>query len=205
MSKPKFETREAWLQAAVEEMTPHFKIHEYSVPPVRVSCGWPAIGGLGKRIGECWDGSVSSDKKAQIFISPILVREDEPYGVLPVLVHEVVHAVVGVKEKHNKVFGKCARAVGLEGKLTATVASTGLLDVIKGWMKSLGPYPHAKLNPVKGPVKKQTTRLIKCECKKCGYIARTTQKWIFDAGPPLCPCNKKPMLFTVQHEGGSDE
>lgn len=34
---------------------------------------------------------------------------------------------------------------------------------------------------------KQSTRMIKCECPMCHYIARTSQKWIDDVGAPHCP------------------
>lgn len=36
--------------------------------------------------------------------------------------------------------------------------------------------------------RRQTCRLLKVECK-CGYVARTTRKWL-DRGAPICPtCN----------------
>lgn len=193
----KFEIREAWLEAAVVRMTPHFKKAGYEVPKIRVSCGWPIAGGRsssGKRvIGQCWSGEAASDGRCQIFISPWLTNAEaedkDGAGVLPTLVHEVVHAVVGIKELHNKVFGKCARAVGLEGKLTATHAGEALMKLCEQWTEMLGAYPHAKLDPDGSPVKKQTTRMVKMECKadECGYICRTARKWITDVGPVSCP------------------
>jgi len=200
-------TREQWLMRAVVAMEPLFKRNDYKVPAVRVSCGWPSSRGMGAKqiaIGECWDKSAASDKVAQIFISPRLKDEVDPCGVLATLVHEVCHAVVGNKEKHNKVFGKCARAVGLEGKLTATGAGEALVAEMKKWLEKLGRYPHATLNPADRPTKKQTTRMVKCECGECGYIARTSMKWIDDVGAPLCPCNKQPMAFEAP-EGGDEE
>lgn len=186
----KHTTREAWLEAAVTICTPLFESAGYKVPRVRVACGWPSSGGLGQKrkvLGECWSKDSTTDKVAQIFISPFLVQPDNAHlGVLPTLVHEVVHAVVGHKEKHNKVFGKCARAVGLEGKLTSTHAGAKLVADCEAWMHKLGEYPHARLDATKSPVKKQTTRLIKCECAKCGYTVRTTRKWLDEVGPPRC-------------------
>ena len=35
--------------------------------------------------------------------------------------------------------------------------------------------------------KKQSTRLLKCECPTCGYIARVAWKWLEDKGAPHCP------------------
>jgi hypothetical protein len=192
-----YQTREAWLLAAVEQMKPLFTKNGYTVPAVRVTCGWPSRSALSakkRRIGECWDSAASTDGLHQIFISPCLGDNEDvggsgPGGVqgtLATLVHEVVHAVVGIKNKHNKVFRKCAESVGLEGKMTATTASPFLMAEFAVWLTSLGEYPHAKLDMLKSPVKKQGTRLHKCECAECGYTVRVTQKWI-DVGLPLCP------------------
>lgn len=183
-------TREAWLIAGVEQMTPMFKSKGYEVPKLRVSCGWPSIKGLSaksRRIGECWAAEASTDGVHQIFISPFLDQKVTPGEVLATLVHEVVHAVVGLDKKHGKEFRKCALAVGLDGKMTATFAGPELLAHIEGWEKQLGPYPHASLDALKRPTKKQTARMLKAECKECGYTARLTKKWIEEVGWPHCP------------------
>lgn len=203
----KIKTREEWLESAVELITPLFESVGYKVPKVRVACGWPSARGLSKKrrvLGECWAKDASTDNVAQIFITPGIVDPVESYGVLPVLVHEVAHAVVGHKEGHNKVFGKCARALGLEGKLTATFAGEGLLEKCKTIVTKLGDYPHAQLNPLKRPVKKQTTRLIKCECSECGYVCRTTKKWLDEAGAPLCPTHKKSLTPDLAEDVGGE-
>ena len=209
MSKSKYNTREQWLAAAVQLLATQFKTVGYKVPKVRVTCGWPSSRGIAAKnpaIGECWDAKAASDKVHQIFISPRLRKPVEPYGVLPTLAHEIAHAVVGLKEKHNKVFGKCVRAIGLEGKLTATTGGADFLKLSTGLVKKLGDYPHAQLNPRYRPTKKQTTRLVKCECGDCGYNARVTRKWLDESGAPLCPCNKKAMKFEIPDElEGDDE
>lgn len=207
MKQTKYKTREQWLEAAVQLMEPLFKKHGYNIPKVRVSCGWPSSRALSAKRrcgGECWAGSSSEDGLAQIFISPLYKAPTETLGIL---VHEVVHAVVGCAAKHGKVFRKCAVAVGLEGKMTSTVASKSLVEVFQGWIKaSLGDYPHAALRPGQRPVKKQTTRMVKCECKECGYSVRTSRKWLDEAGAPLCPCNQEPMHFEIPKElEGDDE
>lgn len=201
----KYNTREEWLNAAVAIMTPHFKKKTYTIPPVRVSCGWPSKAPLSttkRRIGECWPTEASSDGVTEIFISPYLDDVDE---ILGTLVHEVAHAVVGTAEKHNKVFGACARAVGLEGKLTATVSGPDLLEIQKAWAKELGKFPHAKLDLTKGPTKKQSTRMIKCECGTCGYVARTSKKWLDEVGAPHCPKHGAMHYDPPADDGGGDE
>jgi hypothetical protein len=204
----KHQTREEWLEAAVKITEPLFTGAGYKVPKVRVTCGWPSRGGLSQKkrtIGQCWDTTASSDKIHQIFISPWLDDPVDDFGVLPVLIHEVVHAVVGIAEGHNKVFGKCARAVGLAGKLTATTGSPELLEKCKGYVKTLGKYPHAKLDPKKSPVKKQSTRMIKMECGECGYVARTSQKWIDDVGPCHCPAHGEMAVDKSSKKGEGDD
>ncbi len=186
-------------------MEPLFKKQGYNVPKVRVSCGWPSSRALSRKQrcgGECWPNQSSEDGLCQIFISPLMKK---PVDVLGVLVHEVVHAVVGCKMKHGKLFRKCAVAVGLEGKMTATVAGEELIKQIDTWMKALGEYPHAVIKPNERPEKKQTTRMVKCECKECGYAVRTSRKWLEEAGAPLCPCNTKRMAFEIPDELKGEE
>ena len=202
------QTREAWLLQAIDLSKPLFESFNYKVPKIHVTCGWPSSRGLSAKkraIGECWAASASKDGISQIFISPYLDEVDTEQGVLATLVHEIVHAVVGIKEKHNKVFGKCARAVGLEGKLTSTVAGKVLLARFEAWLTKLGTYPHSKLDSCKSPTKKQTTRLIKAECIVCGYNVRVTRKWLEKVGAPICPHNKKFMKFEIPDELESED
>jgi hypothetical protein len=202
--------RETWLCHAVAAMTPRFLTQNYKVPLLRVSCGWPSVRPLSEKkrsLAECWRAEAATDGIAQIFVSPFLADGRE---VIAALVHEVVHSVVGHDAKHGKLFKKCALAVGLDGKMTATTAGPELLVAIDGWMKDLGAYPHARLDQLKRPTKKQGTRMIKMECEKCGYVARTTRKWLEEVGAPLCACNKQPMKFELpveddKEEGGEDE
>lgn len=183
-------TRESWLLEAIKLITPHFESVGYKVPKnIRVTCGWPSTKALSsgaRRIGECWPAEASKEKMFNIFISPFLSLDGsgEP---IDTLVHEVVHAVVGLENKHNKVFGKCARAVGLEGKLTSTNPGEELLNKISKWEKTLGKYPHDVLDQTMRPTKKQTTRMIKMECGDCGYVCRTAKKWLDLCGPVECP------------------
>lgn len=182
-------TRESWLLEAIKLITPHFESVGYKVPKnIRVTCGWPSTRALGKRraVGQCWSAESSKENMFNIFISPFLAADGSGEPV-DTLVHEVVHAVVGLHEKHNKVFKKCALAVGLEGKMTSASAGEELLKKIAKWEKTLGAYPHDVLDQTKSPVKKQTTRMIKMECGDCGYVCRTAKKWLDLCGPVECP------------------
>ena len=188
----KYQTREQWLEAAVELMKPVFEGRKYKVPRVRVSCSFPSTKATSlksRRLGECWDGIASADGIHQIFITPLMDDVTGPQGVLSVLLHEVVHAVVGIPAKHGPKFKDCATAVGLEGKMTSTVAGPILLVTLAEWAEKLGAYPHSKIDPGLSGRKKQTTRMRKCTCTdpECGFTVRTTTKWIEAVGAPWCP------------------
>lgn len=187
MTAPAFHaTREAWLTAAVRDLTPLYAAVGATLPPVRVSVGWP--GGRGKKqavIGQCWAPDAASDGVAQVFISPTLA---DPATVLSTLVHELVHAVDRNTSGHRGQFARIARAVGLTGKMTATTAGEALSARLAAVAAGLGTYPHAALRSAAGGSHKpQGTRMLKLECLNCGYIVRTTAKWVA-VGLPVCPC-----------------
>lgn len=185
--------REQWLQQAAVKLVPLFEKAGYKVPETRVSTGFPSKSALAakrRKIGECWSDKLAADSRCQIFITPLL---EDSTRVLDVLAHEMVHAVVGLEAKHGAAFSRCAKAIGLTGKMTATVAGPELQAELEGIVRKIGTYPHAGLNAMTNGEKKQTTRMIKCACPACGYTARTTRKWLEDAGAPLCPCNGEPM------------
>ena len=56
---------------------------------------------------------------------------------------------------------------------------------------ALGDYPHATLMARSG-TKKQSTRLIKCQCLDCGSTVRTTRKYL-EFGTPICPLDEITM------------
>lgn len=203
----KHKTRETWLQAAVELCRPLFDNGGMTLPDVQVSCGWPSKSALARkrrRIGECWDVSCAADKLHHVFISPCLSEVASPDGVLATLVHELGHAAVGIPAGHRAPFKKMMKAVGLAGKATATIAGPELLVKLETIAKTLGDYPHGRLdrNASSAP-KTQGTRLLKCECDECGYTVRVTKKWL-EFGTPICPCNEKPMTAAEHGEGGDE-
>jgi hypothetical protein len=178
-------TREAWLNQALEKLRPWFEDRAGVAIPqdARVSVGFPGGGSARKRIGECWARSQSKDKVNEIFISPVL---SDPIRMLDVLVHEAVHATDDCQSGHKKEFKRVATAIGLEGKMTATVAGDELKREIERIIKVLPPLTHGALDL--STRKKQPTRLVKLECGDCGMIIRTTAKWIEQTGNPDCAC-----------------
>lgn len=190
-------TREQWLQRAAKALAPRFKAAGYALPAAHVSTGFPHRSSLTakkRRIGECWDNSVSGDKRAHVFISPVL---SNVVDVVATLTHELVHVTVGTAAKHGPVFRKCAVGVGLEGKMTATGANAELAAWITGpLVKKIGAFPHPTFNPRLATRIKDGTRLIKCECPNCGYIVRTTHKWL-EMGTPICPCDGETSMVAA--------
>ena len=183
MSNVKFETREQWLQAGVAILNAKvFRSADLTAPKdAKVCCSWPGGGSRQKTIGECWSRSASKAKVNEMFISP---RLDNPTEALAVLAHEMIHAIDDCKNGHKAPFRKMATAIGLEGKMKATVAGEALQAQLVTIAGELGDYPHSALSTAGR--KKQSTRLIKCTCPECGYVARVAQKWI-DVGAPVCP------------------
>jgi hypothetical protein len=181
-------TREQWLLDCLDALRPEFERAGFPLPEkIRASCSWPSKSALAektRRIGECWSAECSGDESFETFVSPCLIN---PVEVSATLVHELVHAAVGLRCKHRGRFKKCATAVGLEGKMTATHAGEELTHRLKEIADELGPYPHAKLDKTNAP-KKQTCRQLKVECVECGCICRMSRTSLDEVGAPTCAC-----------------
>jgi hypothetical protein len=197
-AQPADGTREAWLMALAGRLRPRFEAVGATVPAeVRLSCGWPSKGATAsrnRRIGECWHAQCSADGTREVFISPTLA---DPVEVAAVVVHELVHAA-GLMG-HGSDFARVARAVGLTGRMTATVAGDALLADLAVLVAELGEYPHATLTPGDN-LKKQSTRLLKVMCGACDYTVRVTAKWL-EVGFPTCPCGNVMELADRSERG----
>jgi len=181
--------RESWLTEAVNKLRPDFDRLGFPLPGgIRVTCGWPSKSALSakrKRVGECWSPDCSKDGHHEIFISPCLA---DPVEALGVLVHEAVHAAVGVEAGHKGPFRDCAVAIGLEGKMTSTTVGDALKVRLEEIIEEIGDYDHAELDKLKSNAPpKQGTRMLLVKCPKCQYQVRTTKKWL-GVGVPTCPC-----------------
>ena len=158
-------TREQWLNQASEHLRTLFESVGESVPTkVRASCGFPsksAMSAKNRRIGECWNSVASADSHTEIFISPTI---SDSSRVLDILAHEWIHAI-HPNAGHGKAFKHTATAIGLEGKMTATVAG----DKFKAWaspvLAILGDYPHAELKPANA---------IKSKAPECSNVSAQT-------------------------------
>lgn len=190
-----YATREAWMLAAVEAIRPWFTAEGETLPPVRISIGWP--GGRGNKqnvLGQCWAASAVDDGIPAIFVTP---SQKEPTDILRTIVHECIHAAGHMH--HRMPFQKVARKFGFtNGGKTATdrAESPDLYATLDELAAALGPFPHAAVNgsnvngagnaadPSAPPV--QATRMLKVWCDNDGYTMRATKKWL-EAAVPSCP------------------
>lgn len=210
-------TREEWLGAIVEELREDFRDVGLEIPHARYSIGYT---GSRERAGShvlaaCWDGAASNDGAREIFVVPEL---DDSERIVDVMVHELIHACLPHGEGHKAMtYGKFARALGLEGKLTATYAGDDLRWRAANIIRKVGGIPHAALNggrvkiPPRRPgeeptgpqmprqVPKQGTRNLKVQCTNpdCHVdengvhtqcVVRMTRRWLDIHGPPTCGC-----------------
>lgn len=192
----KHKTREQWLNAAAaliakqygDAFDTHFgDLGREHLANLKVSTGFPSRGGLTTVIGQCWKSAASEDEVTHhIFINPRLTDLVE---VMATLAHEMVHAADDGEHQHKGPFVKCVRDLGLEGKATATYAGDEFAEWCRSVSERLGQYPHVGLVPLTTE-KKQSTRMLKVEAPCCGYVVRTTQKWL-DVGMPSCPCGNE--------------
>lgn len=190
--------REAWLtQMAEQYLWPLIEQHGGKRPKKwRVSVGFPK--GSRTAIGQHWHEDVSADGTHEVFISPKLTA-DAPDGAVATLTHELVHAALPKGTGHKAPFKALAEAIGLTGKMTATTAGKALQASIKGWIEELGPYPHGAMSPTTQQAK-PGSRLLKLECPGCGYVLRTTAKWLL-VGVPTCCCGEEFRGEDVPEEG----
>ena len=177
-------TREQWLNECAKLIKSEvFKPAGFNLllGKVKISCGFPSKGGTRssqKTIGQCFNNKINGFN--EIFINP---SEANGVRVLDVLVHELVHAHDNCKSGHKAPFRKIAVAVGLEGRMTATVAGKELTSKLKSIIKRVGKYPHKKLDIT--DIKKQSTRMIKVSCGCCGSIARMSRT-AYETNQPIC-------------------
>jgi len=193
-----FDTREAYLNEAaalildelimpaVEKST----VYQFTRPPFRVSVGFPkhSRGGKGKAVAQCFTRAVSTDGVNEIFVTP---ECDDAVRVLADLAHELCHATDDCASGHRNFFAYVARAIGLEGKLTHTVAGDDLASKLCDYVELLGPYPHHRMD-VDAAHKPSSTRMLKVECTECGFHFRTSKTMItrirgIISGTARCP------------------
>lgn len=174
--------REQWLMEAVDHLIPLFERAGYSIPPVKVSVGFPSTGAKGRHLGQCWSTKSAVDGINQIFIAPHL---QTPFDFLDTLVHELVHAVDDCQSGHGENFKKIALDVGLKGPMRSAGAGDWLKQDLIKIAEKLGSFPHGKLSlPVR--MMQKAPKRPGGKCSVCGYEVIILKKYIH-LGVPICP------------------
>ncbi len=172
--------REQWLTNAAELICEDIIAPATSRPRpeanFQVSVGFPN-GRPTKVAAQCWVAEKHAANMNQIFINPML---EKTIDILDALAHELIHYWDNCESKHGThlFFGITARAIGLEGKLTATYAGEALKARLQDIIDILPPFPHEALDAASNPNKPQKSRMIKVDCvaPACGFSFRTTKK-----------------------------
>ena len=175
-----YKTREEWLTAALS-------IIRTEVPSltarIRVACGFPSTFRRSGTLAESWPSDASGDATHEVMVSPTVAI---PAQVFPLLLGQALHALPGAMSRESATWQAACIDAGLapaDPKWTTLEATEDLWNRFGNALEALGDYPHAEI--AAGVRKTQATRMLKLTCPACGYIVRTTGKWL-STGLPTC-------------------
>ena len=179
----------------LSEAIKHFGL---SIPPEKIIL---TVQSKGRKnaLGWFWSDSWKL-KKASYHEINLSAEHLAEHNMGETLLHELAHAEnchQGIQDcdksgrRHNKKFKTMAEKLGLTVEKAGSLgwAYTDLAEPGKQFLEGI-KFDRSIFEMFrKGASKsgKQSTRLLKCECPDCGYVVRTTQKWL-DIGVPTCPC-----------------
>lgn len=176
-------TREEWLNAAVG-MLNHLIATDTELTPaskIQVSVGFPRNDRKGLIEGQCYSKAASKGW-TNIFVAPTLGTARQ---VLPIMLHELIHAADDNRHWHSGAFRKAWRQLGFQGNVSESDPGPALRGRLLKIAMELPAYPHHPIDPEYDVVKPQNTRMILLKCPTCGYKIRAARKWI-DTGLPVC-------------------
>lgn len=194
-----FETREEWLQAAVDAQRATFKKRTtLDIPNVRTGIGYMSKGLRSNAVGETLRPEAVADGMSEITIR---IDQSDPATVLAILGHEIIHAVMNATGGDSRTPGKPSKG-GHGARFRETFTRYGYVGDAKlcepgeelraeyvALAESLGDYPAAPITFADAKRKKQTTRMIAfhCDPKKggCTYAVSTTRVHI-EIAVPIC-------------------
>lgn len=100
-------------------------------------------------LGQCYPTAFTGKAQVNIIQMNIATTGGANTGqVLSTLAHELIHAIDNNASGHKKggAFDKMARAIGLDGMLTATFAGKELAKRLNGIQKKIGKFPTASVD-----------------------------------------------------------
>jgi hypothetical protein len=182
------QTREEYLEIAVEKLRPWFLKARLEIPKIKVACGFPSKNPL-KTLGQCWSAECTPDGSRQIFISPINENAEVSVGVL---CHELTHACLPNAAAHGKLFKDAMSLVGLEGKPVHAAPGPALQTFVEQVTFELGDYPNPT---IKIPEKAKLDKPKNSFALFCGFLGCsighnfkvTVNRKTLALGFPVCP------------------
>ncbi len=139
---------EVWLAEAVELLRPTFRSAGHEIPSVHVSIGFTSTGYRfgSKRYTQamCYARRLSIDGINEIHIAPVVKTAE---GVMDLLMHELIHAVLDCRHGHGPEFQKIATDVMLVDSRSMTLKQTmkSMIDQRK-LIAQLGRFPRKGMN-----------------------------------------------------------
>lgn len=149
-----------------------------------------------KSIGHVQYKESTKNEKHEIRISPSMGYAkksptiSDSIRVCDIVLHEMIHVACPL-EGHRGMFPKLMRALGLEGKPTATYATKGtpLYKRIRSEVISeIGNFPHKRVDlGLKRGKRGIGSRMLKITCTHCEIILRASALWAPLVHEEPCP------------------
>lgn len=190
-------------ERVIVEAVKHFNL---TVKPEQL-CVTVQSKGRKQAVGWFWPEKWQQSEKKTIHEINMSAECLKSHDMGELMLHELAHAennVLGIKDcsgrQHNKKFKAMAERLGLLVHDRDKLVGYGFTDLADGAKTFLAKIKfdttifQAYRGGGTGKRGKVGSRLIKCECSECGYVVRTTNKWLEESGAPLCPCNTQPMV-----------
>ena len=176
--------REEWLNSMKDFMEPVFKSHGYEFSnPILVSSGFCT---KKTAVGQCF-APVGKTDTIHIFIDP-----SRGYGmdVAEILCHELIHAALGNKEGHGKLFKGACKKLGLK-PTRFTGATPEFIRWCRPFIDRLGPYPHEILKRPMTTRFQSKMKIVKCV--QCSFWVRIDEELLLPKRI-CCPYCQDPLL-----------
>lgn len=187
--------REEWLEKSVKLLeekvfkNPSLMEHPSAMPEKwKITCGW-AKGVTDRCMGACVDPVCSKDGTTHLFIIP---TQEDSFSVLSTIVHEMIHAIVGIQEGHTGKFRDMALYLQMTKPMTSShiVPETPVYNVVMEILEIMGPYPHAAMVPKMKPTK--PTQWVRWRSRKAPlYTVLANTKQVIEHGIPRDPWGKE--------------
>lgn len=187
------QTREQWLDAAVAAI--RARIPEVA-SRIRCAPGFPRTFTRSGTTAEVIPDTDSQDGHFEVLIAPTLA---DPEGVFTALLGQVLHTLPGALTVASRAYRDALVNWGLAIEGAEVSPTADFPDHWQADIDSLGPYPHAAVTVATR--KTQSTRMLKLTCPQCGYIVRTTGKWLAQ-GLPVC--HDGAQFVAESTEGGEE-